>query len=131
VSQTSTRISRVGVVVVPITDQERALEFYVDKLGLEKRTDVPMGDQYRWVEVAPAGGETTIAPVVPPPGRPAGNRETGIALQTADIEALHAELKAQGVDVDEEISRMGDPVPPMFWLRDPDGNSLFVVETQA
>jgi catechol 2,3-dioxygenase-like lactoylglutathione lyase family enzyme len=129
VSKTSTRISRVGVVVVPITDQERALEFYVGKLGLEKRTDVPMGDQYRWVEVAPAGAETTIAPVLPPPGKPAGNHETGIALQTDDIEALHADLKAQGVDVDDEISRMGDPVPPMFWLRDPDGNSLFVVET--
>jgi catechol 2,3-dioxygenase-like lactoylglutathione lyase family enzyme len=127
-SSTKTRIKKLGVVVVPITDQERALEFYVGKLGLEKRTDVPMGGEYRWVEVAPAGGETTIAPVLPPPGQPAGNRDTGIALQTDDIEALHAELKAAGVDVDEEISRMGDPVPPMFWLRDPDKNSLFVVE---
>jgi catechol 2,3-dioxygenase-like lactoylglutathione lyase family enzyme len=127
-SSTKTRIKKVGVVVVPITDQERALEFYVGKLGLEKRTDVPMGEGYRWVEVAPAGSETTIAPVLPPPGGEAGNRDTGIALQTEDIEALHAELKAAGVDVDEEISRMGDPVPPLLWLRDPDKNSLFVVE---
>ncbi|MBV8943167.1 MAG: glyoxalase, partial [Solirubrobacterales bacterium] len=38
------------------------------------------------------------------------------------------ELKAKGVDVDAEVSRMGDPVPPLFWLRDPEGNSLMVVQ---
>ena len=127
-SQTATRISKVGVVVVPITDQERAIEFYVDALGFEKRADVPFGDGYRWVEVAPAGADTTIAIVPPPPGKPAGNVETGIGLHTEDIEAVHADLKARGVDVDDEISRMGDPVPPLFWFRDPDGNVLMVVE---
>jgi predicted enzyme related to lactoylglutathione lyase len=54
--------------------------------------------------------------------------QTGIGLHTDDIEAVHADLKAAGADVDDEISRMGDPVPPMFWLRDPDNNSLMVVE---
>ena len=127
-SQTATRISKVGVVVVPITDQERAIEFYVDALGFEKRADVPFGDGYRWVEVAPAGADTTIAIVPPPPSKPAGNVETGIGLHTEDIEAVHADLKARGVDVDDEISRMGDPVPPLFWFRDPDGNVLMVVE---
>ena len=43
-------------------------------------------------------------------------------------DALHAELKAAGVDVDPEVSRMGDPVPPMFWFRDPEGNSLMTVQ---
>ena len=41
---------------------------------------------------------------------------------------MHADLKAAGVDVDDEVSRMGDPVPPMFWFRDPDKNTLMVVE---
>ena len=36
---------------------------------------------------------------------------------------------ARGVDVDAEVSRMGDPVPPMFWFRDQDGNTLLLVET--
>ena len=125
-STTATRITKLGVVCVPISDQERALEFYVETLGFEKRTDVPMGDAYRWVEVAPAGADTTIAVVPPPPGKPAGNVETGIGLNTDDIDALHAELKDRGVDVDAEISRMGDPVPPLFWLRDPEGNVLMV-----
>jgi len=37
-------------------------------------------------------------------------------------------MKSRGVDVDAEVSRMGDPVPPMFWFRDPTGHSLMVVE---
>jgi catechol 2,3-dioxygenase-like lactoylglutathione lyase family enzyme len=128
VSTTKTRIGRVGVVVIPVTDQDRAVEFYVEKLGFEKRADVPFGNGYRWVEVAPEGAETTIAIVPPPPGKPTGNVETGICLHTDDIKAVHADLAGRGVDVDDEISEMGDPVPPMFWLRDPDANSLMVVE---
>src|SRR6266487_882645 len=128
VSKTKTRLNKIGTVVIPVSDQDRAIEFYVDTLGFEKRADVPFGDGYRWVEVAPADAVTTIAIVPPPPGKPTGNVETGIGLHTDDIDALHAELKSRGVDVDDEISRMGDPVPPLFWLRDPDGNTLMVVE---
>jgi catechol 2,3-dioxygenase-like lactoylglutathione lyase family enzyme len=128
-STTRTRISKVGTVVVPVSDVDRAIEFYVDKLGFEKRADVPFGNGYRWVEVAPEGADTTVAICPPPEGKPAGNTETGIGLHTGDIEADHADLKSRGVDVDPDISRMGDPVPPMFWLRDPEGNTLMVVET--
>jgi catechol 2,3-dioxygenase-like lactoylglutathione lyase family enzyme len=131
VSTTKTAIAKIGVVCVPVSDQDRAIEFYVETLGFEKRADVPFGNGYRWVEVAPAGADTTIAIVPPPPGKPTGDVETGIGLNTDDIDALHADLKERGVDVDAEISRMGDPVPPLFWLRDPDNNTLMVVETPA
>jgi len=124
---TSTRVDKVATVIVPVSDQERAIRFYVERLGLEKRVDVPFGNGYRWVEVAPRDGVTTIALAPPPEGKAAGNRETGISLHADDIDAYHAELKAGGVDVDAEVSRMGDPVPPLFWLRDPEGNSLMVV----
>jgi catechol 2,3-dioxygenase-like lactoylglutathione lyase family enzyme len=127
-STTKTRINKVGTVVVPVTDQDRAIEFYTETLGFEKRSDVPFGEGYRWVEVAPGGTATTIAIVPPPPGKPTGSVETGIGLETDDIDAVHADLKARGVDVDPEVSRMGDPVPPLFWFRDPDGNTLMVVE---
>ena len=130
-STTKTAIAKIGVVCVPVSDQDRAIEFYVDTLGFEKRADVPFGNGYRWVEVAPAGADTTIAIVPPPPGKPTGDVETGIGLDTDDIDALHAELKERGVDVDAEVSRMGDPVPPLFWLRDPDNNTLMVVQTPA
>jgi catechol 2,3-dioxygenase-like lactoylglutathione lyase family enzyme len=130
VSTTTTRINKIGTVVIPVSDQDRAIAFYVETLGFEKRTDVPFGNGYRWVEVAPGDAVTTIAIVPPPPGKPAGSVETGIALHTDDIDTDHADLKARGVDVDPEISRMGDPVPPMFWFRDPDGNSLLIVESR-
>ena len=125
----TTRIARINTVVVPVADPDRSLEFYVDILGFEKRADIPFGDgDYRWVEVAPPGADTTIAIVPPPPGQESGNKQTGISLQTDDIDALHAELRERGTDVDDEVSRMGDPVPPLFWFRDPDNNTLMVVE---
>jgi catechol 2,3-dioxygenase-like lactoylglutathione lyase family enzyme len=127
-STTKTTISKLGVVCIPVSDQERAIAFYTEKLGLEKRADVPFGNGYRWVEVAPPGAETTIAIVPPPPGNPTGGMQTGIGLHVDDIDAFHAELREAGVDVDAEISRAGDPVPPLFWLRDPDENVLMVVQ---
>jgi catechol 2,3-dioxygenase-like lactoylglutathione lyase family enzyme len=128
VTSTKTRVNKIGTVIIPVSDQDRAIEFYVEKLGFEKRTDVPFGNGDRWVEVAPGDAVTTIALAPPPPGTSTGNRETGIALQTDDIDTYHAELKANGVDVDPEVSHMGDPVPPLFWLRDPEGNTLMVVQ---
>ena len=125
---TKTRVDKIATVIVPVGDQDGMIDFYVEKLGLEKRMDVPFGDGQRWVEFGPADAETTIALAPPPPsGTQIGKRETGISLYTADIDGYHAELKAAGVDVDAEISRMGDPVPPLFWLRDPEGNTLMVV----
>ncbi len=127
-STTAAHVDKISTVVVPVADQDQAIQFYTEKLGFEKRADIPFGDQYRWVEVAPADAVTTIALAPPPPGGSAGKRETGISLHTENIEGYHSELKAQGVDVDPEISHMGGPVPPMFWLRDPEGNSLLVVQ---
>ena len=127
-SSTQTRVDKITTVVIPVADVDGAIEFYTQKLGFNKRVDIPFGEQYRWVEVAPGDAETTIALAPPPPGGSTGNRETGIGLHTDDIDAYHADLKSKGVDVDDEVSRMGDPVPPLFWLRDPEGNSVMVVQ---
>jgi catechol 2,3-dioxygenase-like lactoylglutathione lyase family enzyme len=121
-------LTKVGRVAVSVSDTDRALDFYVGTLGFEKVVDVPMGDAGRWVEVAIPGRETNIALAPPPPGKSAGGSDTGICLDTSNVEADHAALQAAGADVDAEIARYGDPIPPMFWVRDPDGNSLIVVE---
>jgi catechol 2,3-dioxygenase-like lactoylglutathione lyase family enzyme len=127
VPTTKARVSKVATVIIPVGDQDAQIGFYTDKLGFEKRIDIPFGNGYRWVEVAAGDAETTIALAPPPEGTPTGNSQTGISLYTEDIEAYHAGLKEAGVDVDPEISHMGDPVPPMFWFRDPEGNTLLVV----
>jgi predicted enzyme related to lactoylglutathione lyase len=124
---TATRIRQISLVCVPTLEQDRAIEFY-ESIGFDKRTDIPMGDSYRWVEVYPFEGTTGIALAPPPPGQEATPMQTGITLTTDDIDATHAKLTSLGVDVDAEVSRMGDPVPPLFWFRDPSGHSLIVVE---
>jgi predicted enzyme related to lactoylglutathione lyase len=128
VTTTASRIGQINLVMIPSTDQDRSIEFYVEQLGFEKRTDVPFGGGYRWVEVYPPSGTTGIALAPPREGDPTGV-QTGISLTTDDIDATHAQLQSGGVDVDAEVARMGDPVPPMFWFRDPDANTLLVVES--
>jgi catechol 2,3-dioxygenase-like lactoylglutathione lyase family enzyme len=124
---TKTHIAQVGTVIVPVGDQNRALEFYLDKLGFEKRADIPFGKGDRWVEVAPAGAATTLALMPPREGEPTGI-DTHVSFNTTDIDADHAAMLAQGVDADADIMRMGDPVPPMFFFRDADGNRFFIVQ---
>ena len=118
-------ITDIHTVGVPVTDQDRALAFYVDTLGLETRIDAAFGDGGRWIEVAPPGAATTIALIVASDAVPAGV-ETGIRLVTTDADATHESLRARGVDAGDVLRWPG--VPPMFALRDPDGNGLEIIE---
>ena len=124
---TRTGLRRISLVCVGTIEQDRAVAFY-ESLGFEKRVDEPFGGDYRWIEVYPPEGGTGIALAPPPPGQPVVPGQTGITLTTDDVDAAHTAMKAAGVDVDAEVSRMGEPVPPMFWFRDPSGHTLMVVE---
>jgi len=125
---TATRLRTLCLVCVPTPDQDAAVTFY-ESLGFEKRVDTPFGGGYRWIEMYLPEGSTGIALAPPPPqGGEIEPQQTGITLATDDIEAAHAELRALGVDVDAEVSRMGDPVPPLFCCPDPTGHTLMVVE---
>jgi catechol 2,3-dioxygenase-like lactoylglutathione lyase family enzyme len=139
---TTTNITEVGTVFVPVADQDRALAFYVDQLGFKQRGDFVYGGGSRWVEVMPPGATNAIALVPPSEGQPADRDATHCALATTDVEADHAALRARGVDVDAEIAGTGtpraglistsatipDPVPRQFSFRDPDGNRFLVVQ---
>jgi predicted enzyme related to lactoylglutathione lyase len=122
-----THIRGVGSVSVPVADPERALAFYLGVLGLVKRRDASFGAGARWIEVAPEGATTTIA--LAPPGGGAVGVDTGIRLSTGDCEADHRVLLGAGVAVGDILRWPG--VPPMFSLRDPDGNTLYIVEQSA
>ena len=94
---------------VTVADTDRAIDFYVGTLGFEKVVDVPMGPGMRWVEVAQLGTRDDDRLAPPPEGKEAGGSQTGICLDTSDVDADHAALKAAGVDVDAEVSRCGGP----------------------
>ena len=126
-SATKSRVNSINLVVVASTDQDRSIEFYEQVLGFEKRADIPFGNDYRWVEVYPPSGTTGIA-LAPPQHEDQVGVQTGISLTTDDIDATHEYLRSRDVDVDEQVSRMGGPVPPLMWFRDPDGNTLMIVE---
>ena len=121
-----TTITNVMNIGVPVTDQDRALEFYTDKLGFETRRDMA-SPQFgaRWIEVAPPGASITLSLVPAREGVPAGV-ETGIRLAATDADAVHADLEANGVDVGEVLRWPG--VPPMFHFHDADGNRLEIVQ---
>ena len=129
--RTGRGISDIRTIGIPVVDQEKALAFYVDKLGFETRLDVPMGEGARWIEVAPPGAAITVALIRAHDGLPAGV-ETGIRFTTPDADTNHADFLARGIDVDDVLRWPG--VPAMFAFRDQDGNGLEVVEvptTQA
>jgi predicted enzyme related to lactoylglutathione lyase len=123
----TTGIQTIGLVMVPTSDQDRSIEFY-ESIGFQKRTDVPFGDGYRWVDLYPPAGTTGIALAPPRQGEDIKPKELGVSITTADVDATYNEMRSLGVDVDEQVMRMGGPVPPMFWFRDPEGHSLMVVE---
>jgi catechol 2,3-dioxygenase-like lactoylglutathione lyase family enzyme len=119
-------ITAVSTVAVPVTDQDRAVAFYVDTLGFDLRMDAPLPQLGgRWIVVAPPNSTTALALVPAADEIPAGG-DTGIRFGTSDAAAAHAALAEQGVAVDDLLSWPG--VPPMFTFRDPDGNVLYLVE---
>lgn len=129
-------LGRVSTVVVPVTDQDAALTFYVEVLGMQKVNDFTYPTGERWLEVSPAEGSSNLCLVLSRPERPAGV-ETGIVLFSGDVRADLAGFRSQGLDVDEDLLPEGTVVwwsgapiagvPPQFRLQDPDGNSFFVV----
>ena len=119
-------ISAIATIGIPVTDQDRALEFYTETLGLEKQLDVPLPQLGgRWITIAPPGSPTTIA-LLPTQEGAAVGVETGIRLVSPDAAAAHQRLVDRGVDVDELLR--WDWVPPMFGCYDPDGNGLKIIQ---
>ena len=125
---TKAGLTAISLVCLPTIKQDEAVAFY-ESLGFEKRTDEPFGGGYRWIEVYPPEGAAGIALAPPPQDVPVEPTQTGITLTTSDIDATHQVMQELGVDVDAQVSRMGAPVPPMFWFRDPSGHTLMVVQS--
>lgn len=124
-ASTATTVSNLGVAMFSVADQDAAIAFYTGTLGWELRGDTRFGEDgsERWVEVAPPGSTARLALNPPMGGEPGGG---GIGVETPDVRAEHTRLREAGVDVDDIMDAPG--APTLFMLRDPDGNTIAVVE---
>jgi catechol 2,3-dioxygenase-like lactoylglutathione lyase family enzyme len=120
-------ITRVAVLSLPVSDQDRARDFYVDVLGFDLVADTPMGPGMRWVQVAPPGGGsgTTVTLVTWFPSMPAGSAK-GLVLETDDLDGDVAALRARGLDLAEVQEQ---PWGRFTTFDDPDGNGIVLQAT--
>ncbi len=122
---------RIYATTILVSDQNRAIDFYVNHLGFEKRDDSPFGNGGRWVVVAPIGAESGFALLRPEDAdRPdtAGGGFTGISLVTPNVQATYVELSGRGVRFDgpPQESASGALAATIYDL---DGNSFFLTES--
>lgn len=127
-------ISHIYSTTILVTDQDTALDFYVNKLGFEKRADVPMGPGApRWIEVAPSGAQTVVVLATKDfsPDEETGRlfeslvgKYNGLVFATDDLDATYKTLTERGVSFSTQPTKE-------FWgyyaeVQDPDGNTLML-----
>ena len=126
------------LVVVPVTDIDRAKQFYVEQLGWELQVDHSAGDAFRVVQVSPPGSGCSIAFGTMDAGMAPGSLH-GLHVIVPDIEAACAQLEASGVEVgpvhhyvDGAQTAGVHPGRGMYEsfssFSDPDGNSFVLHE---
>ncbi len=120
------------VVVLPVSDVDRAMEFYRDKLGFNVDVDRRVTDEIRIVQLTPPGSgcSITIGENIPFPGgrAPEPGSYQGLQLVVADIKAAHAELVERGVDVSKPVEIGPGDGGTFLYFNDPDGNGWAVQE---
>src|SRR4051812_5816405 len=77
--ETVASITKLGRVIIPVSDQDAAIAFYTQKLGFSVASDIPFGNGDRWVEVAPPSGGAAIALSRPMGGFQAGARRASLS----------------------------------------------------
>ena len=128
-----------------VHDQDEALAFYTEKLGMELRDDVTVPElgNFRWVTVGPANQPDISIVLMAIPGPPVMDEDTAgqvrelmgkgfagtVFLTTDDVRASFEELKARGVEFTEEPHEMPYGLDSAF--RDPSGNSFRLAELRG
>jgi catechol 2,3-dioxygenase-like lactoylglutathione lyase family enzyme len=119
-------IRNIQLFSIPVTDQDRARDFYVGVLGFELVREMPMGPGRRWVQLRPPGAETSVTLVTWFESMPAGSL-TGVVLETDDLEGDLARLRDRGAVTDDQIA--DQPWGRSVGFADPDGNRLILQAT--
>jgi catechol 2,3-dioxygenase-like lactoylglutathione lyase family enzyme len=114
-------IRGIKFVSIPVTDQDRALAFYTEKLGCRVKTDQPFDDKQRWLELSIPGADTGIVLFRFPNG-PEPGKQMNLSFWTDDVEGTARELKSKGVEFTMEPAKADWGTAAIF--KDPDGNSF-------
>ena len=120
-------IVHVKFVSIPVTDQDRSLAFYSDKLGFKLVTDQPFDDKQRWIELRIGSAETRFVLFRMDTGASPGSPFNG-ALACDNVQKTYDELKSRGVEFDSPPQEQ--PWGTFAVMRDPDGNQ-FVLSSRA
>lgn len=111
----------ISVVSVPVSDQQRAKDFYLDQLGFSLVTEATFGDELRWIQVGIPGAQTSLTLVTWFDEMPPGSLR-GLVIDCADLARQYQTLTARGVTF------LGPPSPQpggvFATLVDPDGNQI-------
>jgi predicted enzyme related to lactoylglutathione lyase len=119
-------IKKIKLFSIPVSNQDVAKDFYIDKLGLEIKTDRLMDKEMRWIEVGPKNTETSITLVTWFPSMISGQTK-GVVLESSNIDEDYTTLKEKGVKFEDAIQKM--PWGRFVNFNDPDGNGLILQES--
>jgi len=115
-------IKAMKFVGVPVSDQQRALDFYTQKLGFRVITDQPFDDEQRWIELGVGRSGSGIALFTPRGHEDRIGTFTGISFTADDVKATCRELAEKGVVFTQEPKEADWGTSAIF--ADPDGNQF-------
>ena len=115
---------KLELIAIPVSDVDRAKDFYVDKVGFQADHDHQVSDELRFVQLTPPGSACSIALGTGVTDAPPGSVK-GLQLVVEEIQAARAELLERGVEVGE-VQEF--PWGKFVFFQDPDGNSWSVQE---
>jgi predicted enzyme related to lactoylglutathione lyase len=115
-------ISQVKFVGIPVRDQDRALAFYRDKLGFKVKTDQPLNDKQRWIELKIPNAETGVVLFTPDGQEDRIGTFFNGAFTCDSVEKTYEELKGRGIEFSQEPK--AEPWGTFAIFKDVDGNSF-------
>jgi predicted enzyme related to lactoylglutathione lyase len=120
-------IKHIKFLGIPVSNQERAVQFYSDKLGFKLFTDQPFTEAQRWVEMRIPGAQTGISLFTPDEHQGRIGTFVNTAFACDNIDKTYRDLKEKGVEC------LGEPVREhwgsYFLIKDPDGNTICLSST--
>jgi len=130
-------IDTIGGIVVIVSDQQKAVEFYTQKLGFDIKTDMSFVG-IRWIEVSPKDSQSTISLMLPnvqmmsnegvvEAAKKGIGTETGVWFYSDDMQSTYEGLKNKGVDITQPEKQEWGGIMSKF--KDQDGNSYSIISS--